>query len=114
MFLRKLVYLSIFVVLLAGVLGFGATRALPVFLGPKVDVSSPINGAIADGTSVSVRGTVYRAKTLYINGVPTAFTENGIFESLVVVYPGNNLLVVEAYDKYDRKASVTINVGTKN
>ncbi len=95
------------------VLGYGIYKALPIILGPKIEISTPQDGVIAEGTSIEVRGTVYRAKALYINHIPTAFTETGSFVSKIAIYKGSNIIVFSVEDKFGRVVTEAINVGTK-
>jgi len=113
MFLRKILLITLFTWFTLTVLGYGMYKALPIFLGPKIEISTPLDGSIADGTSVEVRGNVYRAKALYINQIPTAFTESGSFVSKLAIYKGSNILVFTVEDKFGRTVTEIINIGTK-
>lgn len=113
MFLRKILYISILLMLLISVLGYGFYKALPLILGPKIEIASPQNGEIVEGTTVQIRGTVTRAQKLFVNGVATAFTKEGLFETRTAIYPGNNLLTLTTLDRFNREKSITISVGTK-
>ena len=97
-----------------GVLTFGGYKAMPIILGPSVDVSTPTNFQQLESVeTVEVRGTVARANLLLINGVQTAFTEHGIFSSKIAVYSGNNILSVEVGDKFGRRKITNITVSVK-
>jgi hypothetical protein len=113
MFLRKLFFITILSLFSLSVFGYGIYKALPIILGPKVELSYPQNAEVVEGTTIPVRGTVTRVKTLYINSIPTAFTESGSFETRLSIYPGNNILVVEGYDRFGRLTTITRNIGTK-
>lgn len=86
---------------------------MPIILGPKVELSTPQEGYIIEGNVAPVRGTVYRAQKLYINGIATAFSANGFFETRLAVYPGNNILEITVYDKFDRFKTYTLNLGSR-
>jgi hypothetical protein len=111
MFLRKILIFALIASFSASVLAYGVYKALPIILGPEIVISSPLDGEVVHGTSISVRGSVHRAKTLHINSIPTAFTEDGNFETRLPVYPGSNILIIETSDRFGRTTKKTINIG---
>ena len=113
MLLRRILYISIFSILLIGVLGYGFYKALPLILGPKIEIASPQNGQMIEGTTVSIRGTVVRSQKFFVNGIATPFSKEGIFETRIPIYPGNNILTLTALDRFDRPVTVTLTLGTK-
>lgn len=113
MLIRKILYIAIFTLLLLGVLGYGFYKALPLILGPKIEIASPTNGDAIEGTTVNIRGTVLRSQQLYVNGIATPFSSSGLFETRIPIYPGNNILTLTAIDRFDRPVTVTLTIGTK-
>lgn len=85
---------------------------MPIILGPNISISSPTSGEIVTGTSIIVRGTVLRSRSLYVNNIPTAFSEDGTFQTTIAVYPGSNIIVFIAEDKFGRSVRQTLNIGT--
>lgn len=113
MFLRKILLIISITLFSLTVFGYGLYKALPIIIGPKVEIITPKNGEIVEGTSIEVRGNVSRAKALYINHIPTAFTETGSFVTRFALYPGSNILIVDVEDRFGRVVTETINIGTK-
>ena len=113
MILRKYFIVFLFSIFSLTVLGFGFYKALPIIQGPKIILTTPKNGEIVAGTSISISGTVYRAKSLYINNIPTAFSENGSFNTRLAIYPESNILILVAGDRFGRTITQTLNIGTK-
>lgn len=113
MLIRKILYIIIFTFLLASVLGYGFYKALPLILGPKIEIASPQNGEAIVGTTVNIRGTVIRSQQFYVNGIATPFSSNGLFETRIPIYPGNNILTLTAVDRFNRPTTVTLTLGTK-
>jgi hypothetical protein len=113
MIIRKILYILIFSFLLLGVLGYGFYKALPLILGPKIEIASPTNGDAVEGTTVNIRGTVVRSQQFYVNGIATAFTKEGLFETRIPIYPGNNILTLTALDRFNRQTTVNLTLGTK-
>lgn len=113
MFLRKLIFISLLFIFTTTVIGYGVYKAMPVFLGPKIDLTTPRNDQPLEGTTAAVTGTVTRTKALYVNKIPTAFSETGFFSTRIPIYPGSNVLVIEAVDRFGRTKTTTLNIGTK-
>lgn len=114
MHLRKILLILVLLTLTLSVLVYGTYKALPIILGPKIELTSPHPNEIAEGTTMEVSGHVYRAKQLTVNSIPTAFTETGEFYTKIAIYPGENILIVEATDRFGRVVTITRNIGTKN
>ena len=112
MYTRKILFILSISLFSTTVLGYGIYKATPIILGPTAEVTSVKNGEIVSGTSIKISGNVLRAKSLYINGIPTSFSENGSFETKLAIYPGTNILIIDAVDRFGRSKSKIINVGT--
>lgn len=113
MLIRRILYISIFSILLISVLGYGFYKALPLILGPKIEIASPQNGEIVEGTTANIRGTVTRSQQFFVNGIATPFSKEGIFETRIPIYPGNNIITLTALDRFNRPTAVTLTLGTK-
>lgn len=113
MLIRKIILVTLLTLFSLTVVGYGIYKALPIILGPKIVLDSPKDGEIVEDTSVSVRGSVTRTNSLYINEIPTAFSESGYFETRLPIYQGSNILIVKSVDRFGRTTSKTITVGTK-
>jgi Glucodextranase, domain B len=113
MYLRKIFFIILISLFTLSIFTYGFYKALPLILGPKVVVNYPNQGENVNGTTVAVRGVVSRAKELYVNGIATGFSENGIFETRLAVYPPHSIIFIVAKDKFGRSHSVTLNIGSK-
>jgi hypothetical protein len=113
MILRKILIIALLTWFSLTVIGYGIYRALPIILGPKIELNSPTEGEVVKGTSITVSGSVLRAKSLYINSIPTAFNDTGNFTTRLAVYPGSNILIIEAYDRFGRKVVLERSIGSQ-
>lgn len=112
MYLRKLLLNLFIAIFTITILVYGLYKAQNLILGPNIIVSFPSDSAIFIGTTTAVRGVVSRANQLFINGVPTAFTDTGFFETRLVIFPPNTILQVEVVDKFGRRNSKTLNISS--
>ncbi len=112
MLLRKILLIVLISAFVLSVMVYGYYKALPLFLGPKIELSSPnssVNEVSAD--LLTIIGNVFRAKALYINGVPTSFTEAGHFETVLPLFTGVNLIHIQALDNFGRSTEVVKSIG---
>lgn len=112
MYFRKILFTAFLTWFSLTVLGYGVYKASPIILGPSIEVTSVKNGDIISGTNLTIKGSVSRTKSLYINGIPTTFSESGLFETRLAIYPGTNILVIDAIDRFGRTKSEIISLGT--
>ncbi len=112
MFLRKIIFVLLLTSFSTIVIVYGVYKATPIILGPGVEITSVKNGEIVNGTNVTIKGNVLRAKSLYINNIPTTFDENGSFETKLAIYPGSNILAIDVEDRFGRVKSKIISLGT--
>jgi hypothetical protein len=105
MLVRKILFYVLIFTFFFSVLIYGIYKAVPIILGPEVEYSISKEAQIPnENDSTTVRGNVKRVQELFVNKVPTAFSETGSFETRVPLYPGSNLIHIEVFDKFGRKA----------
>ena len=92
---------------------YGFFKISPVILGPEIVLKSPSDGEIVEDTNLIVRGSSKRITKLLINGSKVSLTKDGNFETNLAIWRGHTILVVEGYDRFGRKVSITKNIGTK-
>lgn len=80
------------------------TRAL--VLGPKLDILEPTSEYLTTSSStLSIAGQARRIATIYLNGRQIFTDKDGQFTEEVVLLPGYNILRIDTWDKFDRRAS---------
>ncbi len=97
---------AIFGLVLAGLLVYGFIEARPLLMGASLTISSPIDGAAAEGV-VLIAGTSQRATTLTLNGGPLYPDENGDFSSMLALSTGTSILTFTASDRFGRTVTLT-------
>ncbi len=93
---------------------FGVYQLYPIIKGPEIEVLSPKQGEVIEETSLKIRGNTKRVSKLFINGSKIEMNKSGSFETDLAIYAGSNILLIEGYDSFGKKVSITKNIGTKN
>jgi hypothetical protein len=100
------------IIFFLGILIYGGFKLLPIVTGPKINISSPENGAIISDTTLKIRGSTERVTRLIVNGSKVDLDKEGNFETNLAIWRGHTILVIEGYDRFGRKVSITKNIGT--
>ena len=112
MFLRKILAFTLIALFTLSILVYGFYKVQNLILGPNLEISYPAQNEILTGTTTSIRGTVYRGSQLYINSIPIAFSDKGLFETRIAIYPPNTIILAEVMDKFGRKYLKTLNISS--
>jgi hypothetical protein len=99
--------LSIRETALAGFLGFVALYALfqarYLILGPRISLTSPLNGSTATSSLVLVSGVAKNVTYISMNDRPIFLDEKGNFEEKFLAYPGSSTIIIKARDRFGRE-----------
>jgi hypothetical protein len=86
-------------IVLLALLGYGATRAAPLLLGPSLTLS-PTD---VDAAGIAhLAGHTKRVTALSVNGAPLPVDEEGMFSRIIVLPPGSVILTLTATDRFGR------------
>lgn len=83
-------------------------EAQGILFGPSISVLS--NVTEVHDPFVTIKGQADRISSLSMNGKEIQVTESGTFEEPYLLAEGLNRVVLEAYDKYDRRTQKVIEV----
>ncbi len=94
---------------------YAISRSMNYARGPKIDLYQPANGDIATSTTITFKGMVERAHDLTLNGLAVPIDEKGLFQDEIIVFPGQNIITLEAKDQFGRntKTQITLVGATK-
>lgn len=95
--LRTLALIIVSILLL-----YGAIKALPLLSGPELTVLSPAPYASLPDGYLPIRGVAKYTETVQLNGNLLLIDQEGRFETLLLLPPGNAILVVTATDRFGR------------
>ncbi|MFH1946662.1 MAG: helix-turn-helix domain-containing protein [Candidatus Magasanikbacteria bacterium] len=69
---------------------------------PKLIIYSPLEGYISDQLSIAVQGETNKEVRVSLNGKEISTSEDGMFEEIVDLSEGVNVLVIEAKKKHGK------------
>lgn len=84
------------------IIGYGLTRAFPLYEGPSITLITPVAGDISTTGTVLVSGRAFRVQNLTLNGVPLIPDEKGSFSEELALPDGPVILSLRATDRFGR------------
>jgi hypothetical protein len=92
------------------IVAYALWRSLAYARGPSITLSAPLNYSSINSSTTHVIGRVERANTITLNGKAVTIDEQGHFDETIIVFPGTNILTLEARDQFNRtvKEQVTV------
>ncbi len=112
--LLRILKIAGIVIIAAIIIAFAVSRSLNYARGPVILITEPANGSSALTTMITVAGKAERVNSLSLNGQAISVDEQGNFSESVTVFPGLNVLSLEAQDQFGRKTRTDLTVvGTK-
>jgi len=94
----KIVSISI---LFLFIIGYAFNRTSFLSQGVDLEIENLEDGQVLQERSFVLKGVARRAVLLTINGRELFIDQEGNFEDILVLHPGLNKIVIEAYDKFD-------------
>lgn len=89
-------------IVLAIIIAYGATRALPLLAGPSLQIATPADFTAYPDGSVPVEGHAKYTETLTLNGGPLLIDETGRFSTTLLIPRGGAILTLTATDRFGR------------
>ena len=96
-----------FVALLAW---YGHYQAREFMRGPQITIASPGNGHMVDETFITLRGEAHNIAFLSLNGRQIYTDTEGRFSESLLLYPGYNIITIEATDAFNRTQTRQIEI----
>ncbi|HFC11072.1 MAG TPA: hypothetical protein ENJ75_02710 [Candidatus Kaiserbacteria bacterium] len=90
------------ILLIVIVVGYGFNEAFPLLSGPKIKLSSPVNGMTTTSDIVTIAGTAKRVVALSFDGEPILPNRTGTFSKTLALPRGGAILTLTAMDRFGR------------
>jgi hypothetical protein len=93
-----------FLIALVIIVGYGVFNSRIFIKGPQLTITSPSSGdTFTDSPLVYITGNANNIAFIDINGRNINTDEDGYFKEAVLLYPGYNVTIISAKDKFERK-----------
>lgn len=99
---KKILKISTIITVALVILGYSYFAFRDYINGPKIIVIEPINGSTISTSTILVKGQAFRIKEISLNGRPILIDENGNFKETLLLFPGYNISLIQAQDKFNR------------
>jgi hypothetical protein len=103
----KTLLIGIFVLI---ILGYGVFQAQKIIKGPQITVTSPTTGSTVSDDRVTISGIAKNIAAIWLNDRPIVVDESGAFAEKLMLYPGYNIIMLRAQDKFGAKVEKKIEV----
>lgn len=103
----RILIIAVFVLI---IVGYSIFQAQKIVEGPQLTVSTPIDGSVMTQGSVDVVGVAKNISGVFINGRSIVTDESGNFSEKLMLYPGYNIIKLNAEDKFGAKTEKSIEV----
>lgn len=90
------------------IVGYAYFEARGVLYGPSIQVSTEVT-EVSD-PFITIQGRAERIADLSMNGRAISVTEDGAFEEPYLLSPGLNRIMLDATDRYGRKAQTIVEI----
>lgn len=86
--------------------GYGVIKALPLLEGPRLTLSSPLDGARIDSGVVEITGVARHTEKLTLDGAPLLIDEHGNVSTTLTLPRGGAILSLTVSDRFGRSHTV--------
>jgi hypothetical protein len=100
--IQKILKISIFTIVILAVLIYIYHTFSSYIKGPQIIIKYPENGSMVSTSTISIQGQVLHIKDVYINNRPIRIDTDGNFTEDLLLFPGYNVSVISAKDKFNR------------
>ncbi len=91
-----IIFLSLFVI-------YSVYEFYNLILGPKIYLDAPKDGESFTKSLVEVKGSAKNVAFITLNGKPIFLDTNGKINEKLILFPGYNIMTIDAEDRFKRK-----------
>lgn len=99
--IKKTIKISIFLFILAIVIGYTLFTSKAFIKGPEIVIHEPQNGSTFATSSIVIRGIAERSRNITLNGKSISIDDQGNFKENILLAPGYNAVTLTAKDKFE-------------
>ncbi len=106
--LKRLLKIAAFIIIFCVITGYSYYQSRNLMAGPKLEIESPVNGAVMASSTALVTGKTQNISYVTLNGRQIFTDESGNFSMNILLLKGYNTVTVSAKDKFGRSISKSI------
>ena len=101
---------TIIVLFLVFILGYGIFELWKYVAGPEIHLSSPTDGSAVSESIVNVIGQVENVRLITLNDRAIVIDQAGQFKEQILLSYGYNVLVLKAEDRFGQKTEKRVQI----
>lgn len=106
--MKQLLKFWITLCVIGTIVGYAGFRAYDLVAGPKLVVTSPLNGSVSTDPYIEIQGVAQNIAFLTLNDDKIYTDETGVWSEKVLLSYGYNVISVEAKDRFGRSVRKTL------
>lgn len=103
-------YTTIVILAVVFVVGYALFQARKIVSGPSIKVETPQNGQIVHENPIEVTGIAKNINSISLDDRAIFIDEKGVFREKLLLYPGYNIIEIDAKDRFGKKTTKMIEV----
>ena len=111
---RKKIYINLglllFILLLFSLFGYFIFSSKKLRTGPEIFVNVPENGIVVKSNKIEIEGNLANVSRIYLNGRAINIKDGNTIKEVLLLHPGENVFVLEAFDKLNNKSTKKLKV----
>ncbi len=111
---RKKIYINLglllFILLLFSLFGYFIFSSKKLRTGPEIFVNVPENGIVVKSNKIQIEGRLANVSRIYLNGRAINIKDGNTIKEVLLLHPGENVFVLEAFDKLNNKSTKKLKV----
>ncbi len=107
---KIIIKVTLSILLLIVIIGYGIFQSTKIVAGPRIDITNVQNGTSTTTPLFTIDGSAHNTSVLEINGRQVFTDERGYFAEKILLYPGYNVISLQAKDKFGAMVTKTVDV----
>lgn len=107
---NKFVSVSLFVLTVVLIIGYGIFRFAPLFMGPHIAILTPQNMSLVTADFTDIEIETKRVSELFVNDLPIFINADGVTTHRVYLEEGISTISIKAQDIYDSFKEIEFSV----
>lgn len=100
--IKKIFRGSVFLIIGIIIISYAYFAIKDYVKGPEISIIEPINGSTISTSTVLIKGQALRIQDITLNNRPLLIDEQGNFSETLLLFPGYNVSLISAKDRFHR------------
>ncbi len=100
--IKRIIQITFIILLICIVAVYSYISFRDYISGPKIIVTEPVNGSTISTSTVKIQGQILHVQEISLNNRPLLIDKQGNFTETLLLFPGYNVSLFSAKDKFGR------------